>query len=187
MTLFSQFLILGGAVAFCGLAVAGCGESRRAVPPPAAQKPAIAVAATQATASAPVLSDTYWRLLEIQSMDDTQGTTRPSDPSLYMMRLKSDGSVAMRLNCNRAMGTWKAEPSADPSSGHFEFGPLAGTRALCPPPSLDERVTSQAQYVRSYLLKDGRLHLSLMADGGIQVWEPVTEAAFETTSDRDAR
>jgi hypothetical protein len=38
---------------------------------------------------------------------------------------------------------------------------------------LDERVTGQAQYVRSFLLKDGRLHLSLMADGGIFVWEPM--------------
>jgi hypothetical protein len=60
-----------------------------------------------------------------------------------------------------------------------------GTRALCPPPSLDEQVTSQAQYVRSYLLRDGRLHLSLMADGGIHVWEPVTEVTFEATANAD--
>jgi heat shock protein HslJ len=85
---------------------------------------------------------------------------------------------AMQLNCNRATGTWKAKPSADSANGRFEFGPLAGTRALCPPPSLDERVAGQAQFVRSYLLKDGRLHLSLMADGGIYVWEPTTEVPF---------
>jgi hypothetical protein len=117
-------------------------------------------------------------------MDDAQGTTKPQDPSVYTMRLNRDGSVAMRLNCNRATGTWKAEPSADASTGLFEFGPLAGTRAFCPPPSLDERVMSQAQYVRSYLMKGGRLHLSLMADGGIQVWEPMTEIPFEATPDQ---
>jgi len=27
--------------------------------------------------------------------------------------------------------------------------------------------------VRSYLLKDGRLYLSLMADGGVYEWRPV--------------
>ncbi len=59
-----------------------------------------------------------------------------------------------------------------PRNGSFKFGPLATTKALCPPPSMDEQVASDAQYVRSYLLKDGRLYLSLMADGGIYVWEP---------------
>jgi hypothetical protein len=105
-------------------------------------------------------------------MDDATGTTIPDDPALYTMRLNADGSVVMRLNCNRARGTWSAEPSADGTSGRFEFGPLAGTRALCPSPSLDERVVADAAYVRSYLLKDGRLYLSLMADGGIYGWEP---------------
>ena len=40
---------------------------------------------------------------------------------------------------------------------------------------MDELVTSQASYIRGYLLKDGRLYLSLMADGGIFVWEKHTE------------
>jgi heat shock protein HslJ len=116
-------------------------------------------------------------------MDDAVGTARPEDPSLYTLRLNADGSVNMRLGCNRAKGSWSTEPSADPSNGRFEFGPLAGTRALCPPPSLDERITSQAQYIRGYMLKDGRLSLTLMADGGIWLWEPATEWPFETAAD----
>jgi hypothetical protein len=35
-------------------------------------------------------------------MDDAIRTERPDDPSLYTMQLNSDGTVAMRLNCNRA-------------------------------------------------------------------------------------
>jgi hypothetical protein len=89
------------------------------------------------------------------------------------MHLNVDGSVALRLDCNSATGTWTAEAGADRSSGTFEFGPLAATMALCPPPSVGGQVTKQAPYFRSYLLKDGRLYLSLMADGGIFVWEPV--------------
>ena len=142
---------------------------------------------SEKAAAAPVspLADTQWRLVEFQSMDDAVGTVRPDDPSKYTMRLSGDGTVALRLNCNRASGTWSAEPSADRTSGRFEFGPLAGTRAHCPPPSMDEQVSSQAQYVRSYLLKDGRLYLSLMADGGIYVWEPYGEEPFETKPDKD--
>jgi heat shock protein HslJ len=105
-------------------------------------------------------------------MDDATGTTRPSDPSLYTMELRGDGTVAMRLNCNRATGGWSAVPAGDGTSGRLEFGPLAATRALCPPPSMDESIVAQSAFVRSYLLKDGRLYLSLMADGGIYAWEP---------------
>jgi heat shock protein HslJ len=120
------------------------------------------------------LQDTQWRLVEFQSMDDATGTVRPSDPSAYSMRLNRDGTVTMRLNCNRASGSWFAEPGSDGASGRFEFGTLAATRALCPPPSMDERIAANAGFIRSYLLKDGRLYLSLMADGGIYAWEPDT-------------
>jgi len=118
------------------------------------------------------LAGTKWRLVEIQSMDDAIGTVKPKDPSLFTMRLNGDGTVNMRLDCNSASGTWTFEPSDDGLSGRFEFGSLAATRALCPPPNLDERVLAQAKYIRGYLLKEGKLYLSLMADGGIYAWEP---------------
>ena len=114
-------------------------------------------------------------------MDDAIGKVRPNDSSLYTMQLKSDGTVTMRLNCNRASGTWSATPSGDGSSGSFTFGPLAGTRALCPPPSLDESIRTQAKFIRSYLLKEGRLYLSLMADGDIYEWEPHTDKSPAAT------
>jgi heat shock protein HslJ len=135
-------------------------------------------------ASESPLAGTEWQLVEFRSMDDAQGTTRPDDPSRYTMRLNEDGTVNMKLNCNRATATWSSEPAADSTSGGFEFGPLASTKALCPPPSMDEQITAQAQYIRSYLLKDGRLYLSLMADGGIYAWEPLTTGtAFLTEPD----
>lgn len=105
-------------------------------------------------------------------MDDSIGTIRPDDPTRFTMRLYADGTVNMRLDCNRATGTWSSEASASADSGRFTFGPLATTRALCLPPNLDERIARDAEYVRSYLFKDGRLYLSLMADAGIYAWEP---------------
>lgn len=118
------------------------------------------------------LAGTKWRLVEFQSMSDAVGTVQPSDPSLYTMDLDVDGTVTMRLNCNRATSTWTAEVGPSGEGGPSEFGPLAVTRALCPPPRLDEQISSQAGFIRSFLLKDGRLYLSLMADGGIYSWEP---------------
>ena len=132
------------------------------------------------------LAGTEWRLVEIQSMDDAIGTARPEDPSSFTMRLNGDGTVQMTLDCNRANGSWSAEATNDGLSGHFGFGPLAVTRALCPPPNLDERIAKDAEYVRSYLLQDGRLYLSLMADGGIYAWEPNSPTGVSFTTEPDA-
>lgn len=149
-------------------ALAGC-----RTPAGPAQSAAPAQKDQPAGRTASSLAGTEWRLVEIQSLDDAIGVKRPADPGQYTMRLQPDGRVTMKLNCNSATGNWSAEPGPEGASGRFEFGPLAVTSALCPPPSLDEPITSQAKFFRSYLLKDGRLNLSLMADGGIYVWEPL--------------
>ena len=117
-----------------------------------------------------------WQLQSFQSMDDTIGTIRPADPALYRMQLNRDGTVNMRLNCNRAMGQWSAVPADDQRSGNFSFGQLAATKALCPQPSLDEKILTDSQYIRSYLLRDGKLHLSLLADAGIYTWSPMGDS-----------
>ena len=90
------------------------------------------------------LAGTSWRLVEFQSMDDAIGTTRPDDPALYTLTLNADGTAALELNCNRASGTWTAAPTGDGTSGGFTFGPLAMTRAFCPPPSMDQSIATQA-------------------------------------------
>lgn len=126
--------------------------------------------AADLTSRLDALAGTSWQLVEFQSSSDEVGTLRPDDASLYTMQLIEDGTVAMRLDCNRAYGTWMANPGPG-DSGAFEFGPLVVTRALCAPPSMDERIARDAEYVRSFVLQDGRLYLSLMADGGIYAWE----------------
>jgi heat shock protein HslJ len=171
-------MLLSGAVVSCGAPTEEAAKPQTTEP----ETPREGGAAPVAQPVGP-LADTEWRLVEIQSMDDAIGTVKPDDPSRYTMRLDHDGTVALRLDCNRATGTWSSEASANGSSGRFELGPLAATQVLCPPPSLGERVAAEAAFVRSYLLKDGRLYLSLMADGGIYAWEPLAEEPFQTTAD----
>ncbi len=107
--------------------------------------------------AAGTFAGTRWRLVEIQSMDDAIGTARTSNRDLYTMDLNADATVAMRLNCNRGRGQWAAKPVGNGGEGSFRIGPLAMTRAQCPPPSLDARIARDMEFVRSFLLKDGRL------------------------------
>lgn len=134
-----------------------------------------------ATASQP-LAGTTWQLVAIQSMDDAQGRTVVSQPEHFVLSFATDGSVALRLDCNRGAGRYQAtQASAGTPSGQLRFEGIAVTRALCLPAGLDARVTRDLAYVRSYLFQDGKLFLSLMADGGILEWSPVSTRR-QTTS-----
>ena len=116
-------------------------------------------------AASPSLGGTSWRLVKFQGGDGT--VLVPEDKSKYTLAFADDGVVNARIDCNRGRGGWK---SAGPSQ--IEFGPMAITRAMCPPGSLHDQIVKQLPHVRSYVLKDGRLFLSLMADGGIYEFEP---------------
>ena len=124
-------------------------------------------AQSKAMNAASDLGGTSWQLVKIQGMDDT--TVVPHDRSKYTVAFGSDGTVDVRIDCNRGHGTWK-------SSGlnQLEFGTMATTRAMCPPGSLQDRFTKDWPNVRSYIIKDAHLYLSLMADGGIYEFEPMT-------------
>ena len=121
------------------------------------------------------LAGTQWELVAIQSMDDAQGTTRIEEPKRITASFAVDGRASFQLDCNRGTASWEANPSAGGSSGTLRFGPIAATRAMCPPPHLDERVVRELAYARSYLFKDGKLFISLMADGGIYEWQPARQ------------
>ena len=130
----------------------------------------LSFAACTSTAPAPGanpagLEGTSWRLVQI-SMSD--GATRAAiERSRYTIGFGANGVLNVRFDCNRGSGSWK---SSGPNN--VEFGPLALTRAMCPVGSLHDELVRQWPYVRSYVVKDGRLHLALMADGGIIEFEP---------------
>lgn len=112
------------------------------------------------------LAGTSWRLVAFQGSDGT--VLRPDDPSRYAFSFGADGVFAVHIDCNRGHGAWKSE-----RKGRIEFGPMAMTRATCPPGSMHDQIVRQLPHVRSYVLKDRTLFLSLMADGGIYELEPL--------------
>jgi heat shock protein HslJ len=111
------------------------------------------------------LSGPTWQLVQFQSSDGR--TLVPADKSKYTLAFKTDGTVAVRVDCNRGHGTWKSA-----QHNQLEFGPLALTRMACPPAPVTDRLAADWQNVRSYTMKDGHLFLALMADGGVYEFEP---------------
>lgn len=112
------------------------------------------------------LGGSSWQLVKFQSSDGRILT--PDDPAKYTISFGTDGNASARIDCNRGRGAWK---SSGPNQ--LQFGPLALTRAQCPPGSLHDRIVKDWEFVRSYILKDGHLFLALMADGGIYEFAPI--------------
>jgi len=133
-------------------------------------------AQTAPQAATSTLSGTSWQLVRFQSSDDK--TLTPAERVKYTMVFDRDGGVSVRIDCNRGHGTWKSE-----GPNQLQFGPLALTRAMCPPAPLNDRIPNDWAYVRSYILKNGHLFLSLMADGGTYEFEPfpADSASLENT------
>ena len=138
------FLRLSGAIAL--LLAGACAQTPPQEPPPS-------------------LAGTSWQFVRFQGGDGRVQV--PDDRAKYTVAFAADGNVSVRLDCNRGRGSWKSE-----RPGQVLFGPMAMTRAMCPPGSLHDQFVKHWFYVRSYVTQGGRLYLSLMADGGIYEFEP---------------
>jgi heat shock protein HslJ len=119
--------------------------------------------------TSPGLAGTAWQLVKFQGGDET--TLTPDDGAKYTIQFGGGGRLTARIDCNRGRGTWKSS-----GSHQLQFSPLALTRAKCPAGSLHDQIVKQWGNIRSYVVKDGHLFLSLMADGGIYEFEPVIKA-----------
>jgi para-nitrobenzyl esterase len=104
------------------------------------------------------LSGSSWQLVRFQGGDGKVSV--PTEPARYTIAF-GDDIVNVRFDCNRGRGAWKSA-----GKNQLEFGPMALTRAACPPGSLHDQLVKHWPFIRSYMLKDGRLYLGLMADGG---------------------
>jgi putative lipoprotein len=129
----------------------------------------IACGQTAPKSATSALGGTSWQLVRLEGSDGK--TLTPDDRAKYTLAFASDGGVSVRIDCNRGHGTWKSE-----GPDQIQFGPLALTRAMCPPAPLNDRIPKDWEYVRSYRLNRGHLFLSLMADGGTYEFEPLSAA-----------
>lgn len=105
------------------------------------------------------LTGTHWQLVEIQSMDDS--VYRPNTADEFELQFMPDGELLVKSACNRSRGTWQANGSS------LRLGPIALTRRACLPEVIDGRFNQDLDFVRSFVLREGRLFLATMADGAI--------------------
>jgi para-nitrobenzyl esterase len=110
-----------------------------------------------------------WQLVKFQ--DNTGKIVAPDNKANYTLAFDAEGQVSLRLDCNRGSGKW-----ASASKGELHFGPLALTRAQCPPGSLHDRLVKDLALVRSYTKQNGYLYLALVDDGGSYQFEPAGAA-----------
>jgi para-nitrobenzyl esterase len=121
--------------------------------------------ATPAADEPASLAGTSWQFVKFTGGDGS--VLAPDDKSKYTLAFGADGRFNVRFDCNRGFGGWKSA-----GKSQLEFGAMGLTRAMCGPESLHDHFVKQWPHVRSYVVRDGRLHLALMADGGIFEFEP---------------
>jgi para-nitrobenzyl esterase len=107
-----------------------------------------------------------WQLVKFQGGDGK--VLMPDDKTKYTVAFENNGNLSVRFDCNRGNGSWILN-----GPNQVRFGPLALTRAMCPPGSLHDHLVKQWPFVRGYSVTGGSLYLSLMADGGRYEFEPM--------------
>lgn len=121
------------------------------------------------------LDGTSWQLVKFQGGDGS--TLVPDDRSKYTITFGTNGYATVRVDCNRGGGSWKYK-----GPNQIQFGAMSVSRAKCGPGSLHDRIVREGGFVRNYQIKDGRLFLLLMDDGGTYELEPFKRSPIRKRS-----
>jgi heat shock protein HslJ len=118
------------------------------------------------------LAGTSWQLVKFQGSDGK--TLTPDDRAKYTIEF-APGRTA---ECAGGLQSRPWNLEIDAARIRSSSGPLALTRAKCRSGSLHDQIVKQWPNGRSFVMKDGHLFLSLMADGGIFEFEPLTKKPY---------
>jgi heat shock protein HslJ len=121
----------------------------------------------------PLLTGVVWQWESFQSGDGT--VVQPADSSRYWLEFFDDGSLQGRIDCNDAVGSYETDGSS--------LDLLVGrTMLVCKEGSLGDEFVGYLADASSYVIRDGKLAMSLPADAGIVTFNPVlTDAGTEGT------
>ncbi len=127
--------------------------------------PAEALAGASTAPAAPEFVGVTWNWEEFIDNAGVQNV-KVADPANYTVTFAEDGTVAMKADCNQAVGSF----SLDGSNLAVTLGPV--TLAMCSAESLGEEFLVHLTSVATAGIEDGKLLLDLMADGGTMIFAP---------------
>ncbi len=118
---------------------------------------------TMAAAGDALLTGTVWTWQGTQMRDGARIT--PDAPERYTLEFQPGGRVNVRADCNRGSTSFVLTGNA------LNFGPIALTRAACPPGSRDAEFIKNLEAVAGQLFHGNELVLTLKADAGSMRFE----------------
>ena len=133
----------------------GCAHT----PPPRAPQPAPATPPASTDTALP--SDVVEVTWQWETLVTPVETVKPDQPAQYTVRFDRSGRVAVLADCNRGSGAYTVS-----AGRRLTLGPIALTRAACPPGSLSDRFVRDVGRVSSYFVRDGALFLEMPVDSG---------------------
>jgi hypothetical protein len=111
------------------------------------------------------LAGTSWQLVIFQGLGDRN--LIPDERAKYTIDFSADGQLNARIDCSVAHGTWMS-----PGPSQLRLGPLAFT-STCATGSLRDQIVKDWTDVRLYVIRNGRLFLSVAAaEGSLYAFEP---------------
>ncbi len=143
-------------LAACAFAVAGCAPTEPKsptlpgyvnAPPP-----------TMAAEGDALLTGTVWSWQGTQMREGTRIT--PDAPERYTLEFQPGGKANIRADCNRGSTSYVLTGNA------LNFGPIALTRAACPPGSRDAEFVKNLDAVSAQVFQGNELVLTLKGDAG---------------------
>ena len=142
------------------LAVAACAAAEPGAPlmPGSVNAPPPPIAETGDA----LLTGAEWSWRET-SMSDGKRVAPPS-AGRYTLLFQPGGMVSVQADCNRGSGSYLL------NGGALSFGPIAMTRAMCPPGSMDTEFLKSLGLVSGQLFRGSDLVLTLKADSGSMIF-----------------
>jgi heat shock protein HslJ len=112
----------------------------------------------------PDITDREWLLTEIQYFNDA--AVKPAAPAHYVLQLFHNGTVLVKADCNRGIGTFLLVGKK------LTFLQIGYTREICLPGSLFEQYTKALEAAFSCMVRDGYLFIYSTADSGVLKFAP---------------
>jgi heat shock protein HslJ len=112
----------------------------------------------------PSLGGVVWEWQDFRGGDGS--VVKPADSRRYTLAFLPDSKLAIRADCNRAMGTYTVDDAK------LELTIRGVTRVMCPPGSLMNDYLRDLELVGSHVFRDGELYLALRLDAGIMAFAP---------------